>query len=320
MSLIKCNNCGKNIAPNNNFCSECGAKIEIKSALSNNEISISVANNTVMTKNEILNYLNNAKTLESRKYGLQEAINALENLKSDLICKKTDTHFMENGNFGIMDIILCGWGHFFKWVIIGAIIPSVILTFIPALESLMYLVIFGIVFGKRYLDLQKNKEICQKNIEDANNSNHEIDEKIKTINNKIEEIKEELKSTDNLLDKLYNINIIHKKYYKNIIAVTSFYDYIDTGRCIEFGGPRGIYDTYETEVRLDTIIWKLDEIIEQLEEIKQNQFALYQAITAGNQLAEDIFKSNKRIQENSQIIAENSQIITYIEMYENINN
>lgn len=323
MSIIKCSNCGKNISENNKFCPECGEKIEVKMALSNKEISMIVANNSAMTKNEILNYLNNVNILESRKYGMQQAIKSLEDLQYDLRCKKNDIYGMErmeNGDFGILDIILCGWGHFFKWTLIGAVICAIPMSIIPTLEIIAYPIIFGMIFGKRYLDLQKNKELCKKDIEDAKRDNSEIEEKIKIAENKIKEIKTEMKATDDLLAKLYNMNIIHPKYYKNIVAVTSFYDYIDTGRCIEFGGPRGIYDTYETEVRLDTIIWQLDEIIEQLEQIKQNQFTLYQAITAGNSLAKEIFKTNERIQENTKILAENSEILTYIELFENIEN
>lgn len=311
MTLVKCKNCGIEVSDEHKFCPECGAKFEEKSMVVNNE-NMKVANNKLMTKVEILDYLDKAKILESRKYGLQQAIYDLEDLKEEQERKKSHIEYIETGEFGISEFIFCGWKYFLKWFFIcGAIaVPISVIN-----EGLGQITIFFGYCFKRYYDLKKNKDQCQKRIEEMKEFNKQLDENKIVIDKKIEEIKQELVEVDKLLDRLYSINIIHPKYYKNFIAVTSFYDYIDTERCNEFGGPKGIYDTFEMEVRLDNIIYKLDEIIEHLEQIKMNQFTLYKAITAGNTLAEKIVKSNQSIKENSQIMTENTEIIKYIELY-----
>ena len=81
-----------------------------------------------------------------------------------------------------------------------------------------------------------------------------------------------------ILDKLYSQNIIHPKY-RNFIAVASLYDYFDTGRVDALEGPYGAYNLFESELRMNMIICKLDEISRNLNLIRQNQYALYREMT-----------------------------------------
>ena len=90
------------------------------------------------------------------------------------------------------------------------------------------------------------------------------------------------------LFKFYNSDMIYAKY-RNLPALTSIYEYFITGRCTELTGPHGAYNMYEDEVRKDTVISQLNTVIENLEQIKQNQYMLYQQV--------------KAIQENTSIIA-----------------
>lgn len=66
--------------------------------------------------------------------------------------------------------------------------------------------------------------------------------------------------------------------YNTLPAVSTIYEYFVTGRCSELTGPNGAYNLYENEMRQNIIIGKLDRIIQKLDEIKQNQYTLYQAI------------------------------------------
>ena len=81
---------------------------------------------------------------------------------------------------------------------------------------------------------------------------------------------------------IYQKNIIFQKY-RNLTMVSSLYEYICAGRCIELEGHEGAYNILETEIRLDHIILQLDKVIAQLEQIKQNQFMLYSAVQKCNQ-------------------------------------
>ena len=91
-----------------------------------------------------------------------------------------------------------------------------------------------------------------------------------------------------LLTEFYRIGKIYPKYH-NLPALTSIYEYFITGRCDELTGPHGAYNMYEDEVRKDRIISQMSVIISQLEQIKNNQYMLYEQV--------------KEIQQNTQVIA-----------------
>lgn len=94
--------------------------------------------------------------------------------------------------------------------------------------------------------------------------------------------------TKELLARYYSKDIIYPKY-QTLPALTSIYEYLITGRCEELTGPHGAYNLYEDEVRKDTIISRLDAVIENLEQIRNSQYMLYQQV--------------KTIQEDTQAIA-----------------
>ena len=85
------------------------------------------------------------------------------------------------------------------------------------------------------------------------------------------------KGTKECLVRFYNMEIIMPKY-RNLIAVSSFKDYLDEGRCYELSGHEGAYNLYNIEARLDKIVTQLDAVISNLSEIKYNQYSLYQAV------------------------------------------
>lgn len=86
-----------------------------------------------------------------------------------------------------------------------------------------------------------------------------------------------LKETKENLERVYSKNIIYPKY-RNLPALTSIYEYYVTGRCEELSGPYGAYNLYEDEVRKDKVISQLNTIIANLEQIKQNQYKLYEQV------------------------------------------
>lgn len=102
------------------------------------------------------------------------------------------------------------------------------------------------------------------------------------------------RDTHAILNKYYALNIIHPNY-RNLIAISSIYGYIDTGMCNQLTGPHGAYETYEYMSRLGQIITKLDEISEKLDKIMQNQQMLYNAITRSNDMAKQMIGELKAI-------------------------
>lgn len=86
-----------------------------------------------------------------------------------------------------------------------------------------------------------------------------------------------LSETKAILDELYSADIIYSKY-RNLPALTSIYEYLITGRCEELTGPHGAYNLYEDELRKDTIISQMNLVIQNLEQIKSNQYMLYEQV------------------------------------------
>lgn len=86
-----------------------------------------------------------------------------------------------------------------------------------------------------------------------------------------------LQETTEILNELYSSDYIYPKY-RNLPALTSIYEYLVTGRCDELSGPHGAYNLYEDEVRKDTIISKLSDVVANLEKIRGNQYMLYECI------------------------------------------
>ena len=127
------------------------------------------------------------------------------------------------------------------------------------------------------------------------------------------------------LEKLYSAEIIFPKY-RNMIAMCTMYEYFVTGRCTELTGPNGAYNLYEAELRQNLIINHLDTIADNLEAIKDNQYTLYQEMSATNHILsgissdiEDLLSGTREIANAVNIIAhcakateKNTEALKYI--------
>ncbi len=144
-------------------------------------------------------------------------------------------------------------------------------------------------------------------------------------------IKQEIAQAEELLEKLYHArnelyayDIVFIKY-RNLVAISTFYEYIMSGRCETLEGTSGAYNIYENEIRMNTVISQLSDVVASLEEIKNNQFMIYSAITEINlQLSElnysmdSAVKSLERIKTNTSDmnkylseISDNTKVIAY---------
>lgn len=144
-----------------------------------------------------------------------------------------------------------------------------------------------IAFERRNEELERENEKNEKryyqNHTEWQKLREEIDKKLETPHQQSLDIRE----------KLYARNVMYPKY-QNLPALTSIYEYFITGRCEELTGPHGAYNMYEDEMRKDTVISQLSTVIANLEQIKQNQYMLYQQVKTiqktasviGNELAQ----------------------------------
>lgn len=97
-----------------------------------------------------------------------------------------------------------------------------------------------------------------------------------------------LSSLSNAYQTEYNFllpNILFPKY-ATLPAVSTICEYFITGRCSELAGANGAYNLYESEIRADRVIAQLDSISEKMDQIKANQYMLFNAIqSVSNQLS-----------------------------------
>lgn len=92
------------------------------------------------------------------------------------------------------------------------------------------------------------------------------------------------------LEKLYDLDVIYPKY-RNLVAVTTIYEYLVSGRCDTLDGANGAYNLYEMELRQNIIIGQLSSILDSLEQIKNNQYTLYNEITESNRKSEKLLSN-----------------------------
>ena len=116
--------------------------------------------------------------------------------------------------------------------------------------------------------------------------------------------------TERAREAFYAKNIIHPKY-RTLVAVAQMYEYIDTGRCTELEGPNGAYNLFEKELRDNTIIDKLDVIIDNLEQLNATMNYISRSIDKANELAQNIVWSLDAIETNTAITASNTALIAY---------
>lgn len=83
------------------------------------------------------------------------------------------------------------------------------------------------------------------------------------------------------LGKLYDMDVVYPKY-RNLSMISSLYEYFASGRCSTLEGHEGAYNILEQEIRLDRIVLRLDQVIVNLEKIRQNQYMLYEAMQSVN--------------------------------------
>lgn len=102
----------------------------------------------------------------------------------------------------------------------------------------------------------------------------------------------------NALDTIYSYDILEMKY-RNIVAVSSIYEYLkyDRTRSLQrVGSDEGAYNMFETEMRLNKIITNTDVIIKKLDKIMENQRELAYTMRNAQNSINTLINSTNQIQ------------------------
>ena len=300
-----------------------------------------------MAKSDLLEYLGTIIELEKSVYTQKETWSKLEKEKNSLgkkgtiNCKKV--HSVYFGDYftkgvwifafligvAVMFVKLFGgMGSSRRSIIDG--ISNLFSSFFKSLGGLFIGTLIGVGIGLVYAILRYAVASAQVRSERRAAENDYIsrvkrdDDRVSTelavakmMDSEQRVLAAQMKKTEDLLAQYYDIGIIYPTY-RNFVAVCSLYQYIDSGVCDKLTGHEGAYNKYDLECRLDMIIFKLDVVIEKLEDIKQVQIELYNAINDGNRkidmLIGEVKKQTKYIKasaDNSAAAAANSAMSVY---------
>ncbi|MBQ9845551.1 MAG: hypothetical protein IJO54_05655 [Oscillospiraceae bacterium] len=254
-----------------------------------------------MDTKQLLRYLKNILGLEQECRTLRWSINKLVRRANSLGIKNK---YKEPGTYSFWDCI--EWGDIFTSLLLGGVLGG--LSFlvlrstwgyrdelIPIVLIAIFLPIFivfticplavtssQIIGAKKYKKkLEGDKILYAANIiADQARVEKELGVKAELTAN-INSLKSQLAAAEENLEKLYSLDVIYGKY-RDMVAISMFVQYLESGRCEELKGPNGCYNLYESELRQNMIIGKLSEISDKLDAIQANQYELYQTITQSN--------------------------------------
>ena len=106
-----------------------------------------------------------------------------------------------------------------------------------------------------------------------------------TIAHEITKGEQQYQQTKQLLKKYYDMGFIYPKY-RGLVPICTICEYLESGRCFSLIGPEGAYNLYESELRMNMIVSKLEDINNKLDVIIENQ----------RMLIEELRKSNAQLQ------------------------
>ena len=267
-------------------------------------------------------YLKNVVELEGALYTLNKSIGYLNYSKKNLGIKNnyTEPVYNSDSEYDKTGIILVSAIYTFfigglLGLIVGWLSSNIFLGIVCVI--IVYIILYfrqksaARVHNQNLLVEHENKTEEYKRLvsEDRARIDKELLKK-RNIDLQISSLQNKYNETYAILQQLYNLNIIYPKY-RNLIAVGTFYEYFDSGRCSTLEGHEGAYNIFENELRLNAILGKLDDIINHLEEIRSSQYAIYNAISEGNKTANAIYQKSVQISDNMNTIADNTAMAAY---------
>lgn len=281
--------------------------------------------------NDLKGYLERIYEMERSLYEQESIFNNIEskiNAVSNYSYKDTEAYY-EKDSFsdncflflglvipgGIVGGILGGcYGLYeiFRYFKSGVFFPGIVRGFgIGVIIGLIVFIVMIIADHIRRIKHNKQTAYINKQIVAQNEMNKNIaKQKIQLLREEQNNIKNFYHKTKEVLNEYYACNIIFPKY-RNLIAISSFYEYFASGRCSQLEGHEGAYNIFENEIRQNTIISKLDDVIDKLDTIIDNQYMLYSAIQESNQRTKQLTGVMYQLSDKLSNISQNAEICAY---------
>lgn len=274
------------------------------------------ANDIKNDVNKMKDYLKDIYTLEKEAYCSRQAENKINNTINGLgIAKTIERPYSFYDFWDVLPIIIgtvvvggicSGIGYFLAYEIEGdyEVLTASIVAIIAIIIGISL-----IINSKN----QFNREAKQK----RDNYERQVDDDRERVNRELELAdnyrrtgslySQNISSCQEALNQLYSLDIIFPKY-RNFVAIAQIYEYYMSGRCVELEGHEGAYNVFENELRQNVIISQLNDVLYNLEEIKNTQYMIYDALCEANNRLSRIESNTEAIAYNTSVIAENSAI------------
>lgn len=127
------------------------------------------------------------------------------------------------------------------------------------------------------------------------------------LQNRLYDLQKELAVIEKDLTHIYSYNIIYPAY-RNRAAVTSFFEYLSSGRCSNLEGHEGAYNLYSMEARMDHLAEGQNKILSHLNKIEFNQRALFLAVNKSSEQLCQMQDAISSVDQDLQRIASASQV------------
>ncbi|MBR1393410.1 MAG: zinc ribbon domain-containing protein [Ruminococcus sp.] len=329
-----CSHCGAKIDDNSSFCNKCGKSVN---SIANSQ-QLTLDNPDKLDLKSTIDYFSHVCQLENEKFALQRTVSELSNkIANSGYSRRFYKPTREKPDWGFFDLI----GLRVLFLVIGYALAvyyitqhysngiiSATLFAVTTWETWAFLgIAYGIAFTISIVILIINRVKIQKKYSnemsayknDVKSDNQRVEEeknRIPLLEEHIRQLNSEIYELDQSLKKIYSYDVIFPKYRGDFVALNTMYEYLLSKRVYSLSstgrfGNDGAYNLYESELRQNMILNKLDVIIYQLEQIKANQRMLYDAIqeaTDEMQKISSMAYSISSIAENTALTAYNSKI------------
>ena len=162
----------------------------------------------------------------------------------------------------------------------------------------------------RTYDEQANEAQAQLDpqVDKLHYSLQKLDQREEALTDHQERVFLELQNAKKVRSNIYALGFLHRDYH-DFVAVSTMYGYLDRGRCTTLVGPGGIYDTFEKDLQMQTVIRNLRDLNASMDRVEANQRVLINEMRSANQHLENMSRSLNNIEGYSKQTAQNTAMI-----------
>lgn len=297
-----------------------------------------------MTYEQLKEYISIILDMEKNLYVQKETLEFMYNKRNSLgikrdievpHCDKAKTDYVEYmlrvglvfGAIGFVIGTIARWGKFWDNSGIFAIILAPLFgLFIAIIAGLISAIIIGPFVAmsvskkeQSEYDLYYEKRLQEYDHQKKNDDNRVRKEIILRgkIQQDIDLLESKYNESKKCLDKFYSYNIINEKYRHDIVAIASFYQYLEEKRTysLEYDrktADKGAYNIYNEEVQRGIIIIQLGKVLDKLDQVIENQYMLQNTLRDANRKVNSL---SSNINQMSRQISSSIQEQTAIQAY-----